>query len=493
MPVPKDLQAAYGGKPCIERYVERGLTGERLKSEVATHVKSIRDEFDLMRGVGKSLTIAEEKARREATLQTFNWLVENADTGPDTLSAVLPNNPNEAGQPLTRIKAILDKTGESVPAAQLERIGDAITDGDFNALALFRKGLKPSTSIPRHSRTFDEVANAYFEEMAHDKDAAWTAQTTAQYESTVRLFSSHVGRGKPIAIIDTELAKAFLDKLATLHPDWGRHGDSKESSLEELLVKYPGKLSNKTINRHHLALRGVFDWAMDVKWYPKSEGNPFGFKLRKKGEREKLPFTISMLSALLETPNPKPTTHNWESSRAWFTLVALYSGMRQDEIAALTVADITKSDGVDFFNITDAKTPAGVRRVPIHSIILDYGFLMYVENLGTGSLWPGLKPGGKDATRGYVVAKKFPAFRRRVGAKAATGDDCYSFHSFRKNAVTEFIRQRVHLSEYAELIGHERSFTNKHYAPQGLTPAHAKLLIEKLEYPGIVLPPKATR
>ena len=54
--------------------------------------------------------------------------------------------------------------------------------------------------------------------------------------------------------------------------------------------------------------------------------------------------------------------------------------------------------------------------------------------------------------------------------------------------LAEFVRQRVHLSEYAELIGHERSFTNKHYAPLGLTPAHAQMLIEKLEYPGIKLP-----
>lgn len=491
VPVPVDLQAAYPGQPCIERYLKPNLSTEDVPSAVAMEVAIIRDEFDVKRGRGKSLSIAEGKAKHEATRQMFQWLMDNASAGPGRLSDVLPSSPDEAGQPVTRIKAVLGKVGETVPEGELERIGDAITEGELDALALFHKGLKPSIAAPKHSRTFDEVSKSYFEFVAHDKDAAWTAQTTAQYESTVRLFSNHIGGNKPIATIDTDAATGFLDKVAKLHPDWGRHGDAKKLSLDQLLAKYPGKLSNKTINRHHIALRGIFEWAMGRKWYPKEEGNPFAFKLRKKGDREKLPFTLPMLNALLETPNPKPAKHNWDSSRPWFSIIALYSGLRQDEIGALTVDAIIEADGVTFFNITDAKSPAGVRRLPIHSVILEYGFLAYVKHIGSGTLWPGLKPGGKDLSRGYAVAKKFPAFRRRVGAKAADGDDSYSFHSFRKNAVSEFVRQRVHLSEYAELIGHERSFTNKHYAPQGLTPEIAKMLIEKLTYPGIILPPKA--
>ena len=486
VPVPSDLKEAYGGKRYVEKYL-RG-EGEILKNQVHQEVALIFSEFEAKRGRDKSVTIAEEKARREATRSTFEWLLANASTGPADLAMVLPAYEFEGGQPDKRIREVLNRIGETLPESQFERIGNAITDGDFDALALFKKGLQPSLSSPKNSRTLDEVANAYFEYVAHDENASWTAQTTAQYESTVRLLSNHVGGGKGIATISTDVATSFLDRIARLHPHWGRYGNTKDLSLDELLAKYPGKLTNKTINRHHIALRGLFDWAIERKWYPSEERNPFAFKLRKKGDRTKKPFTVDMLNALLEFPDPKPAEHTWTTTRPWVSLAALYSGMREDEIGSLTVADIIEVDGVKFFNIADSKSPAGVRRVPLHSVLLNYGFMEYVKHLGQGTLWPGIEPGGKSKSRGYTIAKKYPAWRRTVGAQTIGGPDDYDFHSYRRSAVSEFVRQRVHLSEYAELIGHERSFTNKHYAPLGLTPDHAQLLIEKLEYPGIKLP-----
>ena len=61
------------------------------------------------------------------------------------LSERSANNEGDGlGQTVKRIKEILCKTAKTVPESEFKRIGDAITDGDFDALALFRKGLKPS-------------------------------------------------------------------------------------------------------------------------------------------------------------------------------------------------------------------------------------------------------------------------------------------------------------------------------------------------------------
>ena len=124
------------------------------------------------------------------------------------------------------------------------------------------------------------------------------------------------------------------------------------------------------------------------------------------------------------------------TTRPWLTLLALYNGMREDEIGSLTVADIIEVEGVKFFSVTDSKSPAGIRRVPIHSVLLNYGFMEYVNDIGQGTLWPGLQPGGKDKTRGYAIAKKFPSYRRSVGAETKDGPDDYDFHSFRRCAVS---------------------------------------------------------
>ena len=83
VPVPLDLKAAYGGKRYVEKYL-RG-EGEILKNKVHQEVALIFSEFEAKRGRDKSISIAEEKARREATRQTFEWLMANASDGPTRL------------------------------------------------------------------------------------------------------------------------------------------------------------------------------------------------------------------------------------------------------------------------------------------------------------------------------------------------------------------------------------------------------------------------
>lgn len=120
VPVPTDLKDQYRGKRYIERYLDRRLTAEALKSAAVIEVGNILDEFEVKRGRGRAVTAFEEKAKREATRQTFQWLQENADTGPDQLSQVLPNSDEDVGQPLPRIKRILSKIGETVADSDLD-------------------------------------------------------------------------------------------------------------------------------------------------------------------------------------------------------------------------------------------------------------------------------------------------------------------------------------------------------------------------------------
>ena len=343
------------GKRYIEKYV-RG-EGEILKNVVHQEVALIFSEFEAKRGRSQALSIVEEKARREATRSTFEWLLANASSGPNDLSAVLPSNEGDGGQPIKRIKDVLRSINEAVPEVQFDRISDAITDGDFDALVLFRKGFKPSPVGPKSGVKLEKTIEAYMDYMAHDENASWTRQTTAQYRSTMRLFSDYVGPNVEFQSIGPDSATGFLDKISHLHPHWGKHAGVKDLSFDDLLKKYPGKLTNKTINRHHIALRGLFQWGIDRKYYRKEEGNPFAFKLRKKGNRTKLPFTIEMLNALLEQPIVQPQQHSWSSARPWLTLIALFTGMREDEIGSLTVKDITVVDEIEFFMVSDLQEP----------------------------------------------------------------------------------------------------------------------------------------
>ena len=57
-----------------------------------------------------------------------------------------------------------------------------------------------------------------------------------------------------------------------------------------------------------------------------------------------------------------------------------------------------------------------------------------------------------------------------------------SFHSFRKNVVEALERARVHQSEVAQIIGHERGFTFSTYSPLGLELVGLVRIVEMIQY-----------
>jgi integrase len=67
----------------------------------------------------------------------------------------------------------------------------------------------------------------------------------------------------------------------------------------------------------------------------------------------------------------------------WFLPIALYTGMRLNEIAELRLADIKKIDDVWCFDLRehDTKNASSKRVVSIAQRLLDLGFLEYVDTL----------------------------------------------------------------------------------------------------------------
>lgn len=65
----------------------------------------------------------------------------------------------------------------------------------------------------------------------------------------------------------------------------------------------------------------------------------------------------------------------------WLPLLSLCSGARVGEVANLEVNTFEVVDGIKCFKITEGKTRASKRRVPIHSILLDLGIWEYVQFL----------------------------------------------------------------------------------------------------------------
>lgn len=180
-------------------------------------------------------------------------------------------------------------------------------------------------------------------------------------------------------------------------------------------------------------------------------------KIKPKGDdqRSKRPFTDDEVSTLLHGITNKLVLDA--------ATIAALSGMRNEEIARMKVANCTGG----MFRITDAKTQAGIRNVPIHP---DLRQLVARRTRGKppeAYLFHELTdpPPGSAMERGHSVTKRFVTVRRKLGVDDRVEGQRQSridFHSFRR----WFIRKAIDALHkgakgydqwtIADVVGHDR-------------------------------------
>lgn len=346
---------------------------------------------------------------------------------------------------------------------------------------------------------FSEAAARYIDEMQRDPSAKLTEHTRRQRETVFRLFNVYTSDAS-LATIDKLTASEFLELVARLDPNWHNIEGAQALPLGQLVEKStsrPGRLSNRTINSYVSALSSVFKWAdrrghfegrNPFQEQSRTEGEGNGWRAYKIEELNKL-FGTNLLRDM-EAERIRPAKYTFETAMAWAPLIALFSGMRSNEICQMRVADVRRKEGIWVFTVTDdavgqsLKTEAASRLVPVHSELVRCGFLDYLKSLPRdGQLFPALKPGGPDGKFNHYFAKRFTVYRRGCGVTAPRA----SFHSFRKNVAQALKDKRATIAEIAELIGHEQGFTLSVYAPMQLPISELKELIERVRYPGLRL------
>lgn len=325
-----------------------------------------------------------------------------------------------------------------------------------------------------------------FGELAVEYMRSWKTQrslkktnTPQQKEATFRLFGGYF-RNRTIRQVRRRDVVEFVEFLRRMDPQWARSPAAKAYTWEQLQRSFGGRetgLSDATVNRHVAALQSLWRWA-EMREY--CEGtNPFdGFhrQLRTGVNVDGyLPWENEEL-ARLWSPVPK------RSDLLEVTLVAMFTGMRLDEIASMEAQQVRHEGGIPYINITDAKTPAGVRKVPIHPVLT--WLVGRSKTVGQGALWSTFNPEGPGAKRGADAGKEFTRHKQSAGFHTRNK----AFHSFRKNVTQQMERAQVAEGEWAQILGHERGFTYGRYNPHGVELARAAEIIAKIEYPGLLLP-----
>lgn len=274
------------------------------------------------------------------------------------------------------------------------------------------------------------------------------------------------------------------------------------------------RLSAVTYNTYARLLTAMFEFAKDKRQRYISE-NVFvklQVKVNRKGKK-RIHFSDSNLQKFFSSSlyKDKDFEPQW-SWRYWIPIIMLYSGMRLEEIAQLTLSDIIDVEGVMCFKVKDsygdddiltssAKTDSSERTVPIHSVLLKSGFLSsYVRWLKQNNktkLFPTLKNRNKDGEykpAGDAVSKYFNGdksgkrsyFSRQGIDKDETGLVLYCL---KHTVETVLINHpdEIENDKIDTLIGHEvKSTGRKHYGRYNMETISR--IVEKIEYPNANLP-----
>lgn len=139
--------------------------------------------------------------------------------------------------------------------------------------------------------------------------------------------------------------------------------------------------------------------------------------------------------------------------------MAVLHGYRVEEIAQLKVTDVGQLDKYHYFDIHEEdgnrlKNANAVRRVPLHSDAIKLGFLDYVCEIrarGYSSLWPTLKPGGRDNRLSHYYSRQFGEYCRSVKIYNSKR----TFHALRASFRTAVEGTDAKNTHVAAVMGHE--------------------------------------
>lgn len=206
--------------------------------------------------------------------------------------------------------------------------------------------------------------------------------------------------------------------------------------------------------------------------------------------RSYAPFNHQDLERLFGSPEYEEGKHRklWHF---WVPLIALYTGARQAEIGQLLVRNVVEEDGIWILTITDTgdgqrvKTEAGVRKVPISSVLIELGLVEYVETLnrrGLDRLFPDLKRGSLGW--GQRISRWFnDTYKKNCGVIADPTGGRKVFHSFRHTAITKATSSGLPIQHCQQVFGHEKSILGETATYTSQFPTETLLPVtESLDY-----------
>jgi len=242
------------------------------------------------------------------------------------------------------------------------------------------------------------------------------------------------------------------------------------------MVQDEGKKA-KTIRRILSEVRGYWSYLVSIEAAPE-EALPFEkLTLPKESVKEAVrderrAFTPAEVVTLLRAAEAKGDTQLADLIR-----LGMWTGARIEELCALKLDEV----GDGFFEVEDAKTPAGWRQVPVHSKLAPtLARLIEASRKAKDEYVLAGLTFNKYGDRSNAIGKRFG----RLKDEAGFGPQ-HVFHSIRHTVASMFKGLGVEEALAADILGHEHEkITYGVYASEQARLETLKPVVEMLNYPG---------
>jgi integrase len=354
----------------------------------------------------------------------------------------------------------------------------------------------PTPEINHTRYMIFDVVDDYLEWYPKQKKAAMFKKLM----TVMSLFKLMVSN-KPIADFCQTDVIFFMETLQKLPPRWNDFCRKMHVTPRQLATMNVGEISLKTYQDSYKAAFGPFlEWASS---YWQDRGFPTTLSVstvpylgsRDESENSQRSFTKSELYRLFCGSEMRQMAENPELDyKFWLPHLGLFTGARITELCQLNPQVDIRRDaetGIWFLDINEqsesdskvkktVKTKSSRRRVPIHSTLIELGFLDYVNRVARTSrrLFPGFSPVQGNA--GAKAGKWFIEFIAELGLRDETkGARLVGSHAFRSTLLNRAANLGVINAE--AITGHASNMTGLRSVSDGMVGVDKSKVVQTYE------------
>ena len=324
-------------------------------------------------------------------------------------------------------------------------------------------------------------------------DGAWKKHSVTNHSHRLQNLLEIIG-DVPINTIDRATMRKFRDTLMKLPPNRTKSKIYKNKTIQELLeLNLKDVLNITTVNLTIEEVSTFFEWCTREGFLAQNSAKALQIKDNRQDIELRDAFSLSDVTKLFSSPKYTDDAFK-HASFFWAPLIALYTGMRLEEICQLHCADIYESDttGLWVFDVNAKPSKNGTvdkllksknaqRIIPMHNDLIKIGLIEYrnrISQHGEERLFPELNKTEASPKYGKQPGKSFSRLVSQLGLEGKK-----SFHSLRHSFSDFFKTRGLHNDAFRQVFGHEiKELAGRQYGSKFSAAKCYDDLICKLEF-----------